>query len=346
MVTAAAEVSQAFLTRAFDVTQGRRAQTQRLAERAVQLAPDNPEALAALGTYLLSDKTQLGRAEELLRKAIMINPNEARFHRTLYAVLAQTASTAEADAFGERMLSLFPNDPLVTYDIALRNLGSNNLAATETWVDKTLAIAPLGNAITLKARLALEMHGDVPGMVAWLERMPARQRTNNARMVTNYMAQAVITGQTEPAQRLLDSITDTWLSDLRVFLPKTLIQGEIAQIDGRGDVARLQYEAALKEVQSQLSADPSDLRPVSAELWALLGLGRQDEARVRELRTLRVREPAGEAVERQLHDCALICVTGVLLAQEDAPGNEFSISESVGLPLGRDELAHLIQEFA
>src|SRR6185369_6392076 len=89
VVTVAAEVSAEYLIRGSDQTPPRRAQAQKLSERAVQLAPDHPAALAALGRYLRYDinRTQLGRAEELLRRAIEIDPKEPRYYRYLYAVL-------------------------------------------------------------------------------------------------------------------------------------------------------------------------------------------------------------------------------------------------------------------
>ncbi len=278
VVTVAAEVSAEFLTRGFDQTQSRRAQAQRLGERAVQLAPDNPAALAALGRYLRSARTQLGRAEELLRRAIALDPKEPRFYRELYSVLILAKPGPATEAFGARMAALFPQDPLVAYELATLHLSGGDLAAAEAGFDQTLKLAPVANAITWKAKIMLEAHGDVEGMKLWLDRMPERQRTN-ARLADAYAVEALVTGQTASARRLLDSITDTWLADGTYIFPKALLVGDLEQIDGNNDLARLQYAAAEAEVRNRLAADPADLRPLRAELWIQLGLGHRDEAR-------------------------------------------------------------------
>jgi Flp pilus assembly protein TadD len=278
VVTVAAEVSQEFLTRGFDTTQARRAQAQRLTERAVQLAPDNPDALATLGRYLMFINQQFGRAEELLRRAIELNPKEARYYRTLFYVLLLTKPAAETDAFGARMAALFPNDPLVTYDIARRYKDTNDLAAAEEWFDKTLAITPVAFAMTWKAWFLLEVHGDVEGMKAMLDRIPERQRVNG-RVANLFAVHAIVTGQTTTALKLLDGIADTWLADFDFTGPKALLVGDLLRIDGRDELARVQYEAALAEIRRVQAADPTDFRPRRAEFWTLLGLGRLEEAR-------------------------------------------------------------------
>jgi len=279
VVTVAAGLAQEFVTRGFDESSSRRAQAQRLTERAVQLAPENPEALATLGYYLYSNRTQLGRAEESLRRAIELNPKEPRFYCYLYQVLAASKKpAAEIDAFGARMAALFPDYPMVGYIIASHYTSIGNFAAAEEWLDKCLALAPVPYAITSKAQFMLEVHGDVKGMKRWLERMPERQRTY-AGLLNAYSVLATVTGQTAPTRRLLNSTADTWLADGTYIFPKALLVGELDQLDGNNDVARLEFEAALKEVRSKLAADPTDLRPVRAELWIQLGLGHRDEAR-------------------------------------------------------------------
>ena len=279
VVTVAAELAQEFVTRGFDISPARRAEAKRLTERAQQLAPDNPEALAALGYYLGSTRTQLDRAEEALRRAIALKPHEPRFRCFLYDVLiASRKPTAEIDAFGDAMVAEFPKYPMIPYLIASHHAATGNLAAAEQWFDRTLALAPVPMAITSKAEFMLEVHGDVDGMKHWLDQMPERQRTN-ARLLNLYNVQAIVTGQTAAARRLLDSMSETWLADGTYIFPKALLVAQLEQLDGNADVARLQFEAAEKEVQKRQAADLTDLRPQRAELWVQIGLGHRDEAR-------------------------------------------------------------------
>jgi tetratricopeptide (TPR) repeat protein len=152
-----------------------------------------------------------------------------------------------------------------------------DLAAAEAGFDWTLKLAPVANAITSKAKIMLEVHGDVAGMKRWLDRMPERQRTN-ARFANACAVEALVTGQTAPARQVLEAITDTWLADGTYIFPKTMLIGDLDAIDRKDDVARLNYEAALDEIKRTLAAAPTDLRPIRAELWVQLALGHREEA--------------------------------------------------------------------
>ncbi len=107
--------------------------------------------------------------------------------------------------------------------------------------------------------------------------MPERQRTN-ARLANAYAVEALVTGDTASARRVLDAITDTWLADEGYVFPKAMLLGNLEAIDGHDDLARLSYEAALEEIRRAQTTDPTDLRPRRAELWVQLALDRREEA--------------------------------------------------------------------
>ncbi len=279
VVTVAAELNQEFLSRGFDTSPTRRAQVQRLAERAVQLAPENPYAVGTMARYLLFIGGQLTRAEELIRKAIALSPDEARFHRTLHYILFLTRPAAETDAYGERMAAQFPRDPLVSYDIARRFKDSNDLIEMEAWFDRTLEREPdVAFALIWKAWLAAWAHGDLAAMKQFIDRVPERQR-NNTRVINARYVHALLSGDTREALRALNELADDWLTDFELSVPKTLLAGNLALLDGRKDLARVQFEAALATVGSELERNQNDARPLRAKLWTLIGLGRLEEAR-------------------------------------------------------------------
>ena len=277
VATVAAVIAQEFLTRGFDTSEQRRSTVQRLTERAAQLAPDNPVALAALGRYLAFISSQLPRAQKLLRRAIELNPDESRYYRTLLETLRGAPSAAEAEAVIAQMAERFPRDPLVRYDIARYYKDVNNVVAMERAIDETLALEPLASAMIWKSWLALEAHGDVPGMKTWLDRVPERQRMQT-RVASALATYAEVAGNAREAVKLLSDLPDTWLSDFDFTGPKALLLGNVLAIDGRRDLARLQYEAALVEIKRTEEQSPTDLRLRRAEFWALVGLGRREEA--------------------------------------------------------------------
>ncbi len=277
VVVVAAEVAVEYLARGFDTNQARRADAQQLAERAVQLVPDNPAAQAALGTYLRCSRTQLGRAEETLRDAIKLDPKNPRYQRQLYTLLS-VANSPKTDAFGASLVNAFPSDPLVRYEIAVHHMHAGDLAAAEAGFDETLKLAPLADAMIAKAKFMLEVHGSVQGMTDWLGRVPERQRTN-ARLANAYAVEALVTGKVKTAQGVVESITDTWLADGTYIFPKAMLVGDLESIAGHEDLARKSYEAALEELHRMQAADLTDIRPIRGELWVQLALKNREEAR-------------------------------------------------------------------
>jgi tetratricopeptide (TPR) repeat protein len=278
VVTMAAVVSLEFVVRGFDLTLARRAAAQRLSERAVALAPDNATALATLGRYLLYLQAQLPRAEELLRRAIKLDPHEPRFARTLYQIITRAKTPADAEAYAAQMVAQYPDDALVRYDIARMFKDANKGLEAEPWFDQALARAPLASAMIWKAWLALEVHGDVTAMKTWLDRVPERQRPNT-RAVHALAVYAGVTGQTAEAEKRLFDLTDAWLTDFDFYGPKALLLGELIQIDGRAELARVQLDEALTLVQRERARSPTDARLLRPEFWTLFLLGRNDEAR-------------------------------------------------------------------
>jgi len=275
----AAEVALEFLIRGFDLTPARRTQVQRLTERAAQLAPDNPYAVAAVGRYLLFIDAQLARAEELTRRAIALQPDEARFHRTLFSILARTKPPAEVDAFAERMAAQFPRDALVSYDIARRYKDENDLVQAEKWFDRTLAHdSPPAFAMVWKSWFMLQVHGDLAASKEWLDRVPERQRAN-ARVANARYVQALYSGDTAHALRALNEVADDWLTDFDFTGPKALLLGNLYLRSGRNDLAKLQLESALALTNAEIEKNPTDLYPRRAKMWVLISLGRLDEAR-------------------------------------------------------------------
>lgn len=279
VVTVAAEIAVEFLVRGFGLTPARRTQAQRLSERAVQLAPDNPYALAVLARYLVFIGAQQTRAEEMIRRAIALRPDEPRYHRTLFDLLARTRPAAEVDAYGERMAAQFPDDALIPYDIGRRYKDENDLAQAEKWFDRTLRHAqPPAFAFIWKAWFMLWVHRDPAAMKQWLERVPDRQRSN-ARVANARYLHALVSGDDAHAFRSLNELPDEWLTDFDFTGPRALLLGMLNQQAGRSDLAKVQFENALANINAELEKDPTDFRPYRAKMWTLIGLDRLEEAR-------------------------------------------------------------------
>ncbi len=276
-VTVMAHVQAAIVLRNFDFTADRTTVARRYCERAVQLAPDNPVALSALALFLRGRGNDLPRAEELARRATQLAPDEVWPWRVLSQIV-RTVRQDEGVTLAEQVATRFPRDPLAHYELSLAYRDRGRYADAERELDATIALAPVSNALDWKARFAL-MHGDVPAMKQWLDRMPARVRSEE-RAVTTSVAYAFFSGDSEYGLNALGRYSESWFYDVANYQgPKALLQALLLERRGSVELARTHYEAALIQIQRNRTERPNDPSTHHCEALALVGLGRLEEAR-------------------------------------------------------------------
>ncbi len=307
-VTAMARVQNTWLLRGWDRTESRFQKARSLSEHALQLAPDEPEALASVATNIYARGNEARRAVDLAQRAVDLVPQEARFHRlrdNCLFLLALSSTTAEAMASKDdtlygplreqalascrRTVALFPRDPLVRYELARHLRDLRHWEEAERTLDETLALGTVANAMVAKARIRFGVHGDLAGMKAELDRVPARVR-GIERTVFAYFLYSAFSGDLHPGFDALDGMTDTWMTDFDYVGPRALPTAALLELSGKKELARVQYEAALAELQRMRGASPNNPQNFLLEAWIKHGLGREDEARA----ALRV---ANEAID-------------------------------------------------
>jgi tetratricopeptide (TPR) repeat protein len=278
--TAMARVQSMWLLRNWDPSEARYVKAKSATERATQLAPDEPEALAALGIYLTRRGADRERARQLVDRAITLAPAEPRFYWFRNENLFSDRSVPRAEAFAaaEHVVALFPNEPLVHYNLSIFYRNAGRYADFERETDATIALAPVANAIVWKARAEFFLHDNLAGMKTQLDRVPARVRSIE-RTVSSYFFYAAFGGDIETGLEVLRGFADPWMTDGNLNTPTALLTAELLALQGKPALARLQYEAALAEVKRHEAAEPTRVNLRSSESWCLWGLGRRDEAR-------------------------------------------------------------------
>jgi tetratricopeptide (TPR) repeat protein len=108
--------------------------------------------------------------------------------------------------------------------------------------------------------------------------VPARLR-GIERTVFAYFLYAAFTGRTADGLDALNSMTDAWMIDFDYRGPKALLAAALLEQAGKKELARVQYTAALEELQRSRSLNPEDTQTYLNEAWILHGLGRAAEAR-------------------------------------------------------------------
>jgi tetratricopeptide (TPR) repeat protein len=277
-VTVMARVQNQYILRGFDRRESRAALARQYGERAVQLAPDEPEAVYALANFLGSRGSDPARAESLLRRACELDPGQPRYWRLL-AMQIFDRDRAEATKFAEENGRRFPADALTRYDLSIIYRNQRRWADFERETDAALALAPIANAMVWKSRAMLGLHGDLAGMKTWLDKVPARVGSQERTVYTRFLY-AALSGDYGVGHAALRGFTEPWFIDSNEYGgPAALLTAMLLELQGKSALARLQYEASLVEVQRQKAAMPADLSARAAEIWTMRGLGRLDEVR-------------------------------------------------------------------
>jgi len=294
-ITVLARVHSMWLLRGWDRSSARYQKAKNTAERALQLAPDEPEAHLALAIHLFARGAEAQRALDLAQRAVDLAPEEPRFHRMrdncLWVLHVSPASVfnefgAEPESEGLRLalasarrtVELFPRDALVRYELSRHYRNTGRYQDFERTLEETLALAPLGNALVWKARARFGFHGDLPGMKAVLDQVPVRVR-GIERTVLGYFLYSAFTGRPDSGLDALNGFVEPWLIDFDFRGPRALLVAALLELAGKKELARVQYDLALVELLKYRSLSPEDNQTYLNEAWIKHALGRSEEAR-------------------------------------------------------------------
>jgi len=280
-VTSMARVQVWFLVRGFDSSPERRQQAKHYTDRALLLAPEEPEALAAAGVYRYMAYVSgplAGSGVPYLKKAMARDSSNPMYGRYLALEMARVpgANPADVIAAGKRNALNFPTNILAQYDYArLLVYMDAPIAESEAAFDQTLKVAPIPNAIAYKAWISLWARGDLVEMKSWIDRMPPESRSLERGVFMGFV-HAFFSQQPQESIDSVQEFTGHWLEDFDYHGPKGLLLGSLLQMDGKNDLAKLQLADALAEIQRRRTQDPSEI--YYTEPWILAALGRKDEA--------------------------------------------------------------------
>lgn len=145
----------------FDPTRERRQKARALAEQALQLQPDLPEAHLAMGfSYYYGDNNYDAAQKEfeIARRGL---PNESEVYLALGAIQRRQGKWAESTANLEKAVSLNPKDNLPLQNLATNYQDLRNFDAANKTVDRGLALDPTAfGLLELKSKLAIFEKGD------------------------------------------------------------------------------------------------------------------------------------------------------------------------------------------
>jgi TolB-like protein/Flp pilus assembly protein TadD len=152
---------QSWIVHTFDRTPERREKARSLAERALQLQPDLPEAHLALGySYYYGDNNYDAALKEF-QIAQQGLPNEADAYLAIGAIQRRQGKWAESTANIEKAVSLSPKESFPLQNLSFNYAMVRNYDAANKTIDHALVLDP--NALQLlevKSKLAIAEKGD------------------------------------------------------------------------------------------------------------------------------------------------------------------------------------------
>ena len=146
----------------FDPTRERRQKARVLAEQALQLQPDLPEAHLAMGfSYYYGDNNYDAAQKEfeIARRGL---PNESEVYLALGAIQRRQGKWAESTANLEKAVSLNPKDSWLLQQLATNYQDLRNFDAANKTIDRGLQINPTDVGLwEYKSKLAIAEKGDL-----------------------------------------------------------------------------------------------------------------------------------------------------------------------------------------
>ena len=124
----------------------------------------------------------------------------------------------------------------------------------------------------------LWVRGDPQEMRKLIDSVPSRTRSIE-RVVINQWVHAMVSNRAQEGLDALENLTSGWIEDFDYTGPKGLLAATLFELQGKPEIARLQYDAALRDVRQQQVRAPTDSALRGLEAWILHGLGRDNEAR-------------------------------------------------------------------
>src|ERR1051325_6167806 len=174
---------ESWMVRTHDSSSEHRERARSLAQRALQLQPDLPEAHLALGfSYYYGDNNYEAALKEF-EVAQRGLPNESDAYLAIGAIQRRQAKWAEYTANLEKAASLNPKDTWPLQNLALNYQMLRNFDAANKTVDRALQINPKAIGLwEIKAKLALGERGDLGMCEQVLEKVKSFPMSDEERL--------------------------------------------------------------------------------------------------------------------------------------------------------------------
>src|SRR5437879_5065674 len=174
---------QSWLFHSIEPTRERRQKARALAEQALQLQPDLPEAHLAMGQSYYYGDNNYDAAQKEFEIAQRGLPNESEVYLALGAIQRRQGKWAESTANLEKSAGLNPKDTWPLQNLALNYQMLRNFDAANRTVDRGLQITPQALGLwEIKVKLAIAEKGDFSVYAQAVEKLKSLPMSDEERL--------------------------------------------------------------------------------------------------------------------------------------------------------------------
>src|SRR5213594_3829431 len=274
---------QSWVVHQFEGTPARREKARTLAERALQLEPDLPEAHLALGFWYYHGDNNYDAALREFQIAQRGLPNEAEVYLGIGAIQRRQGKWTESTANLEKAVDLDPNDTWTLQNLAFNYQMRRNFGAANKIMDRALQVDPKGLGLwEVKARLAVDEKGDLSvaeNALSTINSLPANSSEQKTEIAIARANMLVLLRRYGELLQAADSLPDNPPHDVPpAFGGKYYVIGFAQQALNDSVGAQMAFLKAKDVASAQLKQSPDDAR-VHAQLAKVLAcLGEKDAA--------------------------------------------------------------------
>lgn len=272
---------QSWIFHTFEAAPARRIKARELADQALKLQPDLPEAHLALGYCYYYGDLDYDRALSEFKIAQNGLPNDAEVLLSLGAIQRRQGKWAESTANMEKAAALSPKDSWVLQNLGINYKAVRNYEAAEKTFERGLAVAPPDRALglhSLRAQLAIAWKGDLSISIEGLKQLPADFDPDG--LITEARAGTlVLQRKFSEALALLQKLpSETLHGENGVPTPKSLLEGICYFFTNNQVKAREAFENAREFVEKQVAEAPNDAGRHAQLGMIYAALGRKGDA--------------------------------------------------------------------
>src|SRR5881275_3538260 len=174
---------ESWIVHTFERTTERREKARALAQQALQLQPDLPEAHLAMGFSLYYGDNDFEGALKEFEIAQRDLPNEAEGYLALGSIQRRLGKWPESNASLEKAASLNPKDSFVFQNLAMSYQVQRKFDAANKAIDRGLQINPIGVGLwEIKSKLAIAEKGDLSVAEKAFQTLKSMPMTNEEKL--------------------------------------------------------------------------------------------------------------------------------------------------------------------